>query len=147
MQRDLDMVTEHGSYTVKQPSCAAPLYVDMDGTLLNTDALWELLALLVRTKPALIWLIPFWLLRGKAFIKHQLVSHVMLNASILPYNKAVITFLSQERERGRTIILATAADRLVAESVARHVGLFSGVLASDGAVNLSGTAKLAAILE
>jgi len=129
-----------------QVPSAGLLYVDMDGTLLATDVLWELLVLLLKTRPALLWRVPFWLMKGKAFVKRQFVSHISLDPALLPYQESVITFLTRERRGGREIILATAADRLVAERVARHLGLFSAVLASDGSVNLAGRAKLSAIL-
>src|SRR5206468_7329338 len=129
-----------------QAAPAGPLYVDMDGTLLVTDVLWELLVLLLKTRPALLLRLPFWLLKGKAFVKRQLASHIALNPALLPYQEPVMALLTRERRRGRAIILATASDRLVAESVACHLGLFSAVLASDGRVNLAGRAKLSAIL-
>ena len=44
-------------------------------------------------------------------------------------------------------MLATGADRRIAEAVARHLALFDLVLASDGRTNLTGRAKLAAIRE
>jgi 4-hydroxybenzoate polyprenyltransferase len=43
-------------------------------------------------------------------------------------------------------VLATATDRIIAESVAQHIGCFSNVLASDGSTNLKGKRKLASIL-
>ena len=49
--------------------------------------------------------------------------------------------------RGATIYLATGADTLLAERVAAHLGIFAGVLASDGSVNLTGHNKLAAFQE
>jgi 4-hydroxybenzoate polyprenyltransferase len=128
-------------------AATGPLYVDLDGTLIATDALWELLVLLLKTRPALVLRLPFWLMRGKAFFKQQLVSHVTLDPSLLPYHEPVIAFLTREHRRGREIILATASDRLVAEGIANHVRLFSAVLASDGRINLSGDAKLSAILQ
>jgi 4-hydroxybenzoate polyprenyltransferase len=54
-------------------------------------------------------------------------------------------FLRRERAKGRWIILATAAHRSIAESVAAHVGLFDEVVASDETHNLKGTIKLEAI--
>ena len=45
---------------------------------------------------------------------------------------------------GREIYLATAADRELAERIAAYLGIFAGVLASDGATNLAGGNKLAA---
>jgi 4-hydroxybenzoate polyprenyltransferase len=119
----------------------------MDGTLLATDVLWELLILALRTRPALLVRLPFWLLKGKAFVKRQLASRLTVHPALLPYHQPVIAFLTRERRAGRAIVLATASDRLVAEPVARHVGLFSTVLASDGRINLSGQTKLSAILQ
>lgn len=43
-------------------------------------------------------------------------------------------------------MLCTAADRRVADAVARHLGLFDEVLASDGVVNLRGSAKAEALV-
>jgi 4-hydroxybenzoate polyprenyltransferase len=123
-----------------------PLYVDMDGTVLATDVLWEMLIRLMRTRPWLLIRAPFWLIKGKAFFKRQLVSHITLNPALLPYHEPVIDYLNRERRKGREVILATASDREVATSVANHLDLFSGVLASDGIVNLAGHAKLSAIL-
>jgi 4-hydroxybenzoate polyprenyltransferase len=126
---------------------AVPLYVDMDGTLLATDTLWELFVRLIKTAPSLLWHIPFWLLKGRAYLKQQLTARLTLDPAALPYNRPVIEFLSLERQREREIILATASDRLLAERVAHQVGLFSAVLASDGTVNLAGERKLSAILQ
>lgn len=44
-------------------------------------------------------------------------------------------------------MLATAAEASIAEGVARHLGLFDAVLATQGGLNLKGLAKLAAIRE
>ena len=129
-----------------QEPARRPLYVDMDGTLLATDALWEMLIRLIRTRPWLLFSAPFWLIKCKAFFKRKLVSHITLNPVLLPYNEPVIDYLNQERRKGREIILATASDRKAATSVANHLDLFSGVLASDGTINLAGNAKLSAIL-
>ncbi len=130
-----------------QARAVRPLYVDMDGSLLATDVLWELFVRLLKTQPLLLLRAPFWLLKGKAFFKRQIGSYVTLNPALLPYHEPVMVFLTQERNRGREIILATASDQIVANCVARHVGLFSAVLASDGTVNLAGRAKLSAILQ
>jgi 4-hydroxybenzoate polyprenyltransferase/phosphoserine phosphatase len=119
----------------------------MDGTLLATDVMWEAILIAVRTKPALLFRLPFWLLWGRAFVKQQLARHVALNPALLPYNERVVSLVADARRGGRYVILATAADRVVAESVARRFALFSAVLASDGKRNLSGREKLAAIVD
>ena len=130
----------------RQVSNATPLYCDLDGSLLATDTLWECVVRLVKSKPALFLRLPFWLLKGKAFLKRQLASHVALNPASMPYHESVVAFLTREVRRGREVILATGSDRFIAEDVATHLGLFGSVIASDGRVNLTGRAKLAAIL-
>src|SRR5207253_406783 len=42
---------------------------------------------------------------------------------------------------GTSVYLVTASHRKFAEAVANHLGIFEGWWASDGEINLSGTAK------
>jgi 4-hydroxybenzoate polyprenyltransferase len=69
---------------------------------------------------------------------------VLLDVEHLPYNHPLLDFLRTQAGQGRAIYLATAADRALAERVAAHLGIFAGVLASDGVTNLAGGNKLAA---
>jgi 4-hydroxybenzoate polyprenyltransferase/phosphoserine phosphatase len=119
-----------------------PLCVDLDGTLVKSDTLVDSLLVLARTHPEKILALPFQMLRGKAAFKAFVTSHVALDVAHLPYNRKLLQFLEEERARGRSIYLATGADARLAERVAQHLGLFTGVLASDGAVNLTGKRKL-----
>jgi 4-hydroxybenzoate polyprenyltransferase/phosphoserine phosphatase len=122
-----------------------PIFVDMDGTLLATDTLWESLILLVKREPLRCAHFPLWLLRGKAYFKRKVAQRVSLNPAHLPYREEVLSFLRAEKESGREIILASASDQRVAEGVAKHLGIFSAVLGSDGVTNLSGRNKLRAL--
>jgi len=123
------------------------LCVDMDGTLLATDVLWESLLIFLKANPLNVLLLPLWLFKGKAFFKRQLAQRVVLNPALLPYREDVLNFLKRERESGREIILATASDQHVAEDIANYVQMFSAVLGSDGERNLSGPRKLKALEE
>jgi 4-hydroxybenzoate polyprenyltransferase len=114
----------------------------MDGTLVRSDAMLDSFVLLMRTEPLAALRAPLWLLRGKARLKAEVAARVSLDPQHLPYNGALLRFLQSEREAGRKIYLATGADRKLAEAVAAHLGLFDGVLASDGATNLTGGDKL-----
>jgi 4-hydroxybenzoate polyprenyltransferase len=60
----------------------------------------------------------------------------------LPYNQRLLAFLQEEHGAGRRLYLATGADRALAERIAAHLGIFDEVMASDGAVNLTGHNKL-----
>lgn len=122
-----------------------PLYVDLDGTLVSTDTLWESLVVLARKNPrALASLIPA-LLKGKAFFKSALANQTELPPQNLPYHEDVLAFLRMQKEAGRRLILATASHETVARAVAAHLDLFDDVLASTHNRNLRGEVKREAI--
>ena len=119
-----------------------PLCVDLDGTLVKSDTLVDSLLVLLRTHPAQLMGLPASLLRGKAAFKAYVTSHVSLDVAHLPYNRPVLHYLQEEHRQGRPIYLATGANEALARRVADHLGIFTGVLGSDGATNLTGNKKL-----
>jgi 4-hydroxybenzoate polyprenyltransferase len=123
-----------------------PLCVDLDGTLIRSDLLFEGLARLAKEGLGPLLLAPFWLSKGKAGFKRELANRVGLEPSTLPYDLRLLEFLRKEKERGRRLVLATASDRIWAESVARHLEIFDEVMGSDGATNLGGEAKARALV-
>jgi 4-hydroxybenzoate polyprenyltransferase len=120
------------------------LCVDLDGTLVKSDTLLDTVLVVTRQRPLDLLQVPGWIAQGKAAFKRHLTSAVSLDVEHLPYNRPLLEYLRQEFAEGRAIYLATAADRTLAERVAAHLGMFAGVLASDGATNLAGGNKLAA---
>jgi 4-hydroxybenzoate polyprenyltransferase len=123
-----------------------PLCVDLDGTLCAVDTLHEAAIAVVVSDWRVLFSLPGWFGKGRAYLKQQIAKRWALDAASLPYNPEVLGLLRQERDRGRRIVLCTAADRLVADAVAQHLGLFDEVLASDGVMNLSGPVKAEALV-
>src|SRR6185436_14722326 len=76
-----------------------------------------------------------------------IASRVQVDVAALPYNGLFLEFLREAKRRGRRLILASASDRELADRVAKHVGLFDEVLASDGRRNLRGSKKLETLIE
>ncbi|HEY2630657.1 MAG TPA: UbiA family prenyltransferase [Usitatibacter sp.] len=124
-----------------------PLCVDLDGTLVKTDVLFESAAAALKAEPLLAFALPFWLLRGRAALKSELARRGEVDVSALPYDTQVLDELRRQRAAGRRIVLATAADSHVAQRVADHLGLFDEVIASDGERNLKGDAKAQALVD
>lgn len=122
-----------------------PLFVDLDGTLLFTDLLGEGIVRCIRRNPACLFSLPVWLAKGRPHLKRQVAERELLDMASLPWNEELINFLQHQRSTGRTIVLSTASDRLVAERVSRHVALFDDVLATEPGCNLKGLNKLLAI--
>ncbi|KQT54149.1 prenyltransferase [Aureimonas sp. Leaf454] len=119
-----------------------PIYVDLDGTLIKTDLLWESLFLLARQSPGSLWQVPLWAARGKACLKAEIAKRVQLDPSLLPYREEVVHELRMAKASGRRVILATGANERFAHAIAEHLGLFDGVMASCDDVNLTASRKL-----
>ena len=123
-----------------------PLILDLDGTLVRGDTLIECaLRLLARRPLALLRALPLARTDRAAF-KARLAQAAGLDPASLVYDPAVLGLARAARAQGGTVFLATAADRVVADGVAGHLGLFDGVMASGGGVNLKGAAKARALV-
>ncbi len=108
-----------------------PLCVDLEETLIRSDPLFECVMLLVKRNPLYLFCVPFWLLRGKAYLRAVLAPRVKLNPAALAYHRELVENLKSERQAGRSIWLCTSANKQLAAAVAAHVGLFDGVLVRD----------------
>jgi 4-hydroxybenzoate polyprenyltransferase len=117
-----------------------PLCVDLDGTLINTDTLHELILKLIKTNPFLLFKAIFWLLQSKSGLKAKLSQHVSLNVKTLPYNEEVISYIRSQKSE-RIVLLVTGCYIKTAEAVAEYLGLFEGVIATTDTINLTGSNK------
>ena len=122
-----------------------PLVVDLDGTLTPTDTLFESLIQLIKQSPLQLFRLPFALMKGKASLKNFISAYASISPEHLPYHQKFLEYLSEEKAKGRQIVLATAAHESIAVKVAAHLGIFDKVLATNSSNNLKGTAKLQGI--
>ena len=121
--------------------------VDLDGTLTLTDTLHESVLTLVRNKPYLIFLLPFWLFKGIAHLKQKVAENSELDVTTLPYNQPLIDWLKEEKKRGKKIVLCTAANEKIAKAVVSNFDLFDAFIASDSKTNLKCARKRDALQE
>jgi 4-hydroxybenzoate polyprenyltransferase len=138
-------MTDSGSETLGNTSL--PLCIDLDGTLIQTDSLWESCLRLISQQPLILALLPFWLFLGKASFKQKVSQHVNLNPASLPFNTSLLKYLTQQRLHNRHIVLVTAANKKIAEAIASHLNIFDEVLASDEKHNLSGKNKAKVLID
>ena len=117
-----------------------PLVVDVDGTLIGGNLLFEGIARVLGESPLKLLLLPFWLLAGRASLKRRVALAASLPVSTLILNSAVLKEIELAKAGGQAVWLASGADESAVRPLAEHVGA-SGVLASDGSVNLVGQAK------
>lgn len=132
---------------VLQRQLQRPLCVDLDGTLIRTDMLWESLFLLLKRQPLAIFLLPLWLSRGKAHLKARIAERVEIDAETLPYAEEFLDWLRAQKAGGRELVLTTATNECIAARIAAHLGIFDRVLASDEVTNLAGARKRERLLQ
>jgi len=118
-----------------------PLCVDLDRTLVKTDILLEALLALLRNNMWYIFILPYWILKGKAYLKSMIANRVTIDVETIPYNQEVVKFIRDEKNNGRDVVLVTATNILYAEQISKYLDLFSSVLASNEVVNLKSVNK------
>ena len=123
-----------------------PVCVDLDGTLIVGDLLWESFVALFRRHPLTALGVAFSMLKGRAHFKRRVAEHVVIEPADLPYRQDLLSELTELRDQGVPILLATASHETYARAVSTHLGIFHDVIASDGRRNLTGRHKAAALV-
>lgn len=123
-----------------------PLFVDLDGTLVRTDMLYESFLFRLKNDILLPFKALFWILGGKANLKSKLASGFLFDPERLPYNKDVLAYVRCAKECDRRVVLATASDYSIARRIADHLGCFDAVFGTSDGVNRSGQRKLERII-
>jgi 4-hydroxybenzoate polyprenyltransferase len=122
--------TASGFHNITGPA-SRPLCIDLEGALIRTDIFLESLLHLARTRPLELLLVPFWLLHGRAFLRHQVVQRAAIDVAVLPYCAELVKWLRGQQEAGRKLVLVTAADSGIARRIAHHLDLFTEILSSN----------------
>ncbi len=125
---------------MSEPVTNIPLFVDLDGTLIKSDSLLESVLILIKSNPLTLFLLPFWLMTGRAGFKQRVAERVSLASCALPVNEEFYAFLELQKERELTLI--SASNQKVVDEIAQHFDLFSNCIGSTEAHNLRGHNKL-----
>jgi len=117
-----------------------PLCVDCDGSLIKTDLLHESILLLLKQHALKALMLPFWLLKGKAYFKQKIAENVIINFQSLPYNADVVETIKEAKAAQRKVLLVTASPQVWADGINDTLQLFDESIGSDE-TNLSGQNK------
>ena len=123
------------------------LVVDLDGTLVRTDLLYESYFASITQGFVHHRTVASSLLSGKASLKAYLAKAGAVDYATLPYDPNVLELIRTAKAEGRRVYLATASDRHHADGIAQSLELFDGVFASDGKTNLSGGVKARTLVD
>ncbi len=118
-----------------------PLVLDLDGTLIAGDLLYKSFFSILRRNPLIVFGCAKWLLAGRAALKRQLALRNRIDWDRLALHQDVVALAIREKAAGRSIVIATAADAVLAGQLASRLGFIDEVYASDGERNLKGSVK------
>lgn len=120
------------------------VYVDLDGTLSPSDVLLECCLQLLKKNLLYGFPMLIWALRGAWYFKLQVAKRIDPNLDFLPIDSQVLERLNQLKSAGHELVLASASIHRDVSKVAKRLGLFDRVIASESQ-NLKGRRKLEAI--
>jgi phosphoserine phosphatase len=118
-----------------------PLVLDLDGTLIAGDLLYKSFFSILCRNPFVVFRCAAWLSHGRAVLKRQLALRGRIDWDRLKLHQDVLALAIREKAAGRAIVLATAADAVLAGQLASRLGFIDRVFASDGRRNFKGPAK------
>jgi hypothetical protein len=124
-----------------------PLVVDLDGTLIADDMFYKSFFAALSCNPFIVLPCIGWFWRGRAVLKRELALRCRIDFDRLKLHQDMLALLLREKAAGRSVVLATAADALLAEPIAARLRVFDRVIASDGSLNLKGPAKAQALTQ
>lgn len=122
-----------------------PLVVDLDGTFIHTDLLFEGVISLLRKNPLYIFACFAWLIKGKVHLKNKIFKIVDLRYDLLPCNIELLSYLQGESALGRKLILATASLKSSALEIGKVYPIFDEIYGTEK-TNLKGENKLALLI-
>lgn len=117
------------------------LVVDLDGTLVFTDMLYESFWSAFSKDWTILIKSFFWLLKGKAYLKNNLYRVSDIDVTNLPYNNEVIDLIKKYRKKSTHIALVTASNQNMANKIANYLNIFDEVKGSTKKINLQGKLK------
>jgi 4-hydroxybenzoate polyprenyltransferase/phosphoserine phosphatase len=138
--------------TLKNKQDQSVLIVDLDGTLLLSDSLFEQILCLVRLPLIFLSVMPdllMSLMMGKGAFKQCLALHALphLEVESLPYSLQLIDLIKKHRDNGFKVLLCTGAHDSIANKIAEYLSIFDGVIATNKKTNLVGENKAQALKE
>ncbi|MEM8592161.1 MAG: UbiA family prenyltransferase [Pseudomonadota bacterium] len=125
----------------------APLYLDIDGTLLKTDLLHEAICAGMGQAPIATLRAIFRHWRDPAALKASLASIVSLRLDLMPAREEILAIAEEAQDEGHEVALASASHISWARGIAEAFGIDGHVLGSDAKTNLKGSAKANALAE
>jgi 4-hydroxybenzoate polyprenyltransferase len=108
-----------------------PLVVDLEGSLIKTDLIFEAANALIAHEPRRLVGLARCLLGGRAQARSYLAQSRTIEPASLPYHEELLAWLHHQHTEGRQLILVARSPAQLAEPVFKHLGFFDELLLLD----------------
>lgn len=116
--------------------------VDLDGSLVYTDTLQEVILSAVKKNIFVLFSMLYWvLIKGRAYCKNRLAAVAHPDDFIFPVNKPLVLWLEDQKKLNTKLYLVTGQTQMIADAVAKQIPIFDGVFGSDTITNLTAKNK------
>ncbi len=123
-----------------------PFVVDVDGSLLRTDMLFESFWNALGRAPFATILAVILTIHSRAKLKRRLAELSKIDFSLLPLNLNVVAEIMRVRAEGRPIYLASGGDEILVSQLADTTKLADHYFASNGVVDMTASNKAATLV-
>lgn len=118
------------------------LIVDLDGTLLKSDLLYECFWSAFSKNWKIPFLAIYFLIKGKTYLKSFLNDQSCLNIKNLPYNEKVISYIIEFKKNNGKVALISASEHELVVNISKHLKIFDYAFGTRSNLNLKGINKL-----
>lgn len=123
-----------------------PLVVDVDGSLLRTDMLFESFWNALGRTPFATILAVLFNFHRKARLKRRLAQLAKIDFRFLPLNPKVVETIQDARDDGRPVYLASGGDEILVRQLAETTHLADHYFASNGVVDMTASNKASTLV-
>lgn len=117
------------------------LAVDLDGTLLRSDLLYESACYKLSISFFYLFKIIKHLFAGKANLKARLAEGFEFDPALLPFRQPIVDFVERRRNAGAHTVLISASNQQLVSKIGEFLGCFDEAFGSDDKINLKGLKK------
>jgi len=124
----------------------SPLFVDLDGTLIQEDLSHEAFFYFFKTKPILcLYHLLIFLFLGRPYLKDKISRNYTVDLSKLKKNNSCIEYLKVAKNSNRDVYLISGSHQLLVDQINNQLNLFNDVFGTHKNFNMIGKNKIAYI--
>ena len=120
-----------------------PLFVDLDGTLIQEDLSHEAFIYFFKTKPLrCLYHIFIFLFLGRPYLKGKISQDFIVDLSKLKKNHNCIIYIQQAINNNRAVYLISGSHQLLVDQIKNQLNLFNDVFGTHKNFNMVGKNKI-----